>query len=279
MKNKHVLRIKGRLLSLYEPVVMGVINVNDNSFYDGSRIQGESAILNAVEQMISEGAIVIDIGVQSSRPGAEEMAAELEAEQIAGVIGSIKKSMPEVILSADTYRKEPIHAALSAGADIVNDITGGQYDESVYALCAEYQAPYICMHMQGVPETMQETFRYDQIIPELLDFFAHRLNKMHDHGLYDVIIDPGFGFGKSVAHNYRLLNHLNAFELLACPILAGVSRKSMIQKVLNCDASSALNGTTALHMAALMRGAKILRVHDVREAVEVCTLYKALIAS
>jgi dihydropteroate synthase len=254
-------------------MVMGVVNLTPDSFYSGSRITDISAVLKQVEKMLEEGAAIVDIGAVSTRPGAKEIPANEEMERLIPVLENIGKTFPEAILSVDTYRKNVAEAAVHAGACIINDISGGTYDPEMFNYVAGYDIPYVLMHIQGTPETMQENPRYIDVVVEVKQFFRQQLNKLDTNYVQNkVILDPGFGFGKTVDHNFRLLKSLNTFQKLGCPVLAGISRKSMVNRIINTRPETALNGTTALHVLALLNGANILRVHDVKEAVEVVKL-------
>lgn len=274
----HTLNCKGKLLVLDEPKIMGILNITNDSFYEGSRLSDEDAALKKAELMIEQGAHILDIGGQSTRPGSERISADEELQRVAGIIKKIHDHFPEIIISIDTYHAKVAKEAVAAGASIVNDISGGNMDEQMTDTVAEMQnIPYVCMHMQGRPETMQNDPKYENVTREVLDHFIAKTDQLKKAGINDVIVDPGFGFGKTIEHNFELLNHMEVLQLLNRPILAGLSRKASIYKTLGITAIEALNGTTAMNMVALMKGAHILRVHDVKEAKEVCTLYKALI--
>jgi len=273
---KTTLNCRGQLLSLENPVVMGILNVTPDSFYDGGKFTGEAAILQQVEKMLSEGASIIDIGGMSSRPGAETISESEELSRVLPPIESIVQRFPEAILSLDTWRSEVARQGVAAGVQIINDISAGQFDETFYQTVADLQVPYVLMHMQGTPKTMQQNPDYEDVVREVLDFMIGEVGKLRALGVKDIVVDPGFGFGKTVEHNYQLLKNMHVFQILDLPVLAGVSRKSMICKVLKVNPSAALNGTTALHMIALQQGAKILRTHDVREAVEAIQLWRQL---
>jgi len=270
------LNCRGRLLSLEQPVVMGILNVTPDSFYDGGKFTGETAILQQVEKMLNEGASIIDIGGMSSRPGAEMISESEELQRVLPPIESILRRFPEAIVSLDTLRSEVARQGVAAGASLVNDISAGRFDTNFYQTVGELGVPYVLMHMQGAPKTMQQQPEYEDVVQEVLDFLIAEVGKLRALGVKDIVIDPGFGFGKTVEHNYQLLKNLHVFKILDLPILAGVSRKSMICKVLKINPPAALNGTTALHMVALQQGAKILRAHDVQEAREVIQLWQQL---
>ncbi|MGA1582518.1 MAG: dihydropteroate synthase [Saprospiraceae bacterium] len=264
----------GTLLSLDKPRVMGILNVTPDSFYDGGKYTSDRAIMNQVERMLSEGADLIDVGGMSSRPGAVLIDEELEVKRVIPVVRSILTHFPNTLISVDTVRSSVAREAAAAGAVMINDISAGKFDAKMCSTVAELQLPYVLMHMKGSPEDMQHNPEYSQVTVEVLDFFIQKLGELRALGVKDVILDPGFGFGKTVAHNYQLLTNLSAFSMLDCPVLAGLSRKSMICKVLEVNPSKALNGTTALHMVALQNGARLLRVHDVKEARETISLFE-----
>lgn len=270
------LNCKGTLVSLENPVVMGILNVTPDSFFDGGRHNSISQQLSQAEKMLTEGATYIDIGGMSSRPGAEIIEPEEELRRVIPIIEAVNKKFPKALISIDTIRSEVAKASIEAGACMVNDISAGAFDEQLYQTVAELGVPYVLMHMQGKPETMQAAPTYDDVEQEVLDFFIREVGKLRQLGVKDILLDPGFGFGKSVGHNYQLLKKMHVFQVLDCPILAGISRKSMICKVLKINPEQALNGTSALHMIALQQGAKVLRAHDVREAMEVIKLWEQL---
>ncbi len=273
------LNCKGQLLSLEQPIVMGILNVTPDSFYDGGKYTSETSILQQAEQMLQAGARILDIGGMSSRPGAELIDAATELQRVIPAITAIHKEFPQAILSIDTVRAEVARASVEAGASIVNDISAGRIDATMYATVAALRVPYILMHMQGKPRDMQNTPQYDNVVEEVLDFLIQEVGKLRALEVHDVILDVGFGFGKSIAHNYELLRKMHVFQMLDLPVLAGLSRKSMIYKVLDSTPEAALNGTSALHMIALQQGAKILRVHDVQPAMEVIQLWQELTKS
>lgn len=255
-------------LDLTTPVVMGILNVTPDSFFDGGKYNtSESALLRA-EQMVGEGAVILDLGAASSRPGAAQPSSEEEWGRLRPVLEEVRGAFPSVIISIDTYRSEIAQRAIDRGANIINDIFGGEMDKQMFTTIVKNNAAYVCMHMQGTPENMQKNPQYSDVVNDVHDYFTAKLKTLHNSGVENVIIDPGFGFGKEVHHNYQLMKNLEVFSSLGKPLLAGVSRKSMITRLLDISKDEALNGTTALHMVALQKGAKILRVHDVREAVE-----------
>ena len=255
---------------------MGILNVTPDSFYDGGKYQGLDGQLHQVEKMLKEGATFIDIGGMSSRPGAGIIDEKEELERVLPAIEKINKTFPEAILSIDTLRSYVAKQAIEAGASIINDISAGRIDPQMYETVAELGTPYILMHMQGTPQQMQQNPTYKNVALEILDFFIAEIGKLRSLGVKDIIVDPGFGFGKTVDHNYELLQKMHVFKMLEVPILAGISRKSMICKVLKVSPTNALNGTTALHVIALQQGAKILRAHDVKEAMECIRLFGIL---
>jgi dihydropteroate synthase len=267
----------GKLLDLARPRVMGIINVTEDSFYRGSRYTGEEEVLEAAGRMLEDGADILDIGGCSTRPGAAEVPEETERERVCWAAELILGQFPEAIISVDTYRSSVAGAAVSnSGASIINDISGGEMDPGMFPLVIRLKVPYIMMHMQGTPRTMQQNPHYDDVVAEILMWFGQRIAILHEAGVKDIIIDPGFGFGKNATHNFELLRRLSEFRIAGLPIMAGLSRKSMVWRTLDVTPDEALTGTSALNMAALMNGASILRVHDVREAREVITLFEKI---
>lgn len=273
---KITLNIKGKLHLISEPWVMGILNVTPDSFYTNSRTTDESAITDRVTKIIQEGAHIIDVGGYSTRPRAEEVSLEEEISRVVGGIEIIRSINQKVLISVDTFRAEVAKIAVDAGAHIVNDISGGNLDPDMISTVGGLKVPYICMHMRGNPSTMTNLTVYENLEKEILFYFAQKLNHCREAGINDVVLDLGFGFAKALDQNYRLLKNLNYFKSLNAPILVGVSRKSMIYRFLDVTPDNALNGTTALHMAALFKGANILRVHDVKEAVETVQLFKQI---
>ena len=255
---------------------MGIINLTPDSFYAGSRKQSVGDALLQAGQMLNEGAAFLDIGAYSSRPGAEDISVQEETDRLLPVIEAILKRFPGAILSIDTFRAKVAEGAINTGAHIINDISGGQLDDGMFATVARLGAPYILMHMKGNPKTMNSLAQYDDVFGEVLDYFVERYHQLKALGVHDVIIDPGFGFAKKPEHGYLLMNRLQEFEQLGLPVLVGVSRKKMIQHVLEVDSANALNGTTALNAIALTKGANILRVHDVKQAVEAVKIWEAV---
>ena len=263
---------KGRLLDLSTPLVMGILNLTPDSFHDGGKYTGIDEILRHTEQMLIEGAVIIDIGGMSSRPGSKIITVEEELARVIEPIKAIHKHFPDSILSIDTIHAQVAEASVENGVSIVNDISAGVMDEGMIATVARLGIPYIIMHMQGTPESMQDAPFYTNVVTEVMDQLSKRVRACRLAGIKDVIIDPGFGFGKNNVHNFQLLKGLSLFKMLGCPILAGLSRKSMITKTLGIKNADALNGTTVLNTIALLNGAKILRVHDVKEAKEAVKL-------
>ncbi len=271
------INVRGQLMDLQIPRVMGVINITPDSFYDGSRHTDAGSIINAARKMITEGADIIDVGGYSSRPGAEIITVEEEKKRVIGAIRLIISEFPEAIISVDTFRTEIAREAINdCGAHIINDITGGEADPEMFRLVAGLQVPYVLMHMQGTPSSMQVNPVYEDVVADILKWFGKRLVIMQNMGVRDIIIDPGFGFGKTIEHNFEILRRLSDFSIAGMPLLAGISRKSMIWKTLGITPAEALNGTSVLNMAALMNGADILRVHDVKEAVQAIKLFQRL---
>ncbi|WP_461589577.1 dihydropteroate synthase [Winogradskyella sp.] len=268
---------KGHLIDLSTPKVMGILNITPDSFYDGGLYKDSSSIMRQVDKMLTEGATFIDIGAYSSRPGADGVSESEELKRIIPIVELIVKNFPEVILSIDTFRSNVAQKCIEAGAALINDISGGHLDEEMIPTIGKLSVPYIMMHMRGNPRTMQEQTHYEDLIKDINFYFAERIAKAHENKILDIIIDPGFGFAKNLEQNYELLKKMELLQIVGKPLLAGLSRKSMIYKTLNTSAANALNGTTALHMVALQKGAKILRVHDVKEAMECVTLFNQLI--
>ncbi|WP_396147228.1 dihydropteroate synthase [Flavobacterium sp.] len=266
----------GKLIDLTSPKVMGILNVTPNSFYDGGKHLEEKVILKQVEKMLSEGAAFIDVGGYSSKPNAEEVSEEQELQRILPVVQNIIKEFPNTVISIDTFRSKVAQAAVENGAAIINDISAGNLDANMMKTVAQLQVPYIMMHMKGTPQTMQSLAHYENIIKEMLFYFSEKIAQARSFGINDLILDPGFGFAKTVEQNFEVLNKLELFQITELPILAGLSRKSMIYKTLDTTAEFALNGTTSLNTISLLKGAKILRVHDVKEAVECVQLFNQL---
>ncbi len=259
---------KGNLISFDRPKIMGILNITPDSFYDGGKHQSDWDILHQTEKMLSAGACFIDVGGQSSRPGATMLSAEAENQRVLPVIQLILKEFPDALISIDTFQAEVARASIAAGAALINDISAGNLDKEMLQTAAHLQVPYLMMHMRGEPKTMQTLTNYDDLITDILAYFSQKINQARALGINDLIIDPGFGFAKTIAQNFELLKKLNLFKNLELPILMGVSRKSTICKSLQITPEQALNGTTVLNTLALQNGANILRVHDVREARE-----------
>jgi dihydropteroate synthase len=270
------LNCNGRLLDITEPIVMGILNITPDSFFDGSRVDSAENLLKTAEKMLNEGATILDMGGMSSRPGATIISEKEELNRIIPAIEIVIKYFPEAIISVDTLRASIARKSVESGARIINDISGGSFDNTMFQTVSDLKnIPYILMHMKGDdPKTMQKQAIYDDIAVEIMDFFIERIGILRGLAVKDIIIDVGFGFGKTIEHNYTLLKKMHVFKMLEVPILAGLSRKSMIWKTLNITPNEALNGSTALHMIALQQGAKILRVHDVKEAVETVKLFQ-----
>ena len=269
MKTPLYINVNGRLMDLSEPQVMGILNVTPDSFYAGSRSETEKDITRRLHQIIDEGASIIDIGGYSSRPNAEHISMDEEMNRLRNGLEIIRKHSPNAIVSVDTFRADVAKMCVEEfGVAIINDISAGQMDKEMFSTIARLGVPYIIMHMKGTPQDMQVSPQYDHFLKEIFYYFSEKVQELRDLGVKDIIIDPGFGFGKTLEHNYELMNHLEEFSLFELSLLVGVSRKSMIYKLLGTTPEEALNGTTALHTIALLKGANILRVHDVREAVE-----------
>lgn len=259
---------KGQLIDLSQPKVMGILNVTPDSFYDGGRFRNTSSVMRQVDQMLEEGATFIDVGAYSSKPNADDVSETEELQRILPVVDLIIKNFPEILLSVDTFRSEVAKQCIEAGASLINDISAGHLDKNMFRTVAKLKVPYIMMHMRGTPKTMQQQTNYKNLVKEILLYFSERIEKARTLGIVDLVIDPGFGFAKTLEQNYELLNALELLNITDLPLLVGVSRKSMIYKTLDTTAEHALNGTTVLNTIALQKGAHILRVHDVKEAVE-----------
>ena len=273
----YTLSIHGQLLSLHEPQVMGILNITPDSFYSGSRTEAEDDICRRLHQLMDEGADMIDVGAYSTRPGADDVSEEEEMERLRRGLRVVRREFPDVPVSVDTFRANVARMAVEEeGADIVNDISGGDMDRQMFRTVARLHVPYVLMHMQGVPRSMQQAPHYDNVRREVMVHLAERVDLLHQMGVADVVVDPGFGFGKTLDHNYELMDHLEDFHELGCPLLVGISRKSMIYKLVGGTPQTALNGTTVLNTVALLKGAHILRVHDVAPAVEAKKMYLKL---
>lgn len=273
----HTLNLRGRLLELREPQIMGILNVTPDSFYSDSRTPDEAHITDRVRQMMDEGADMIDIGGYSSRPGADDVTPEEEMDRLRRGLRIVRKLYPEVPVSVDTFRADVARMCIEEeGADIINDISGGMMDRQMFRTVARLGVPYILMHMQGTPDTMQVAPHYDNLRREVMLYFAERIDRLCQMGAKDIIVDPGFGFGKTLEHNYELMNHLEDFAVFNLPLLVGISRKSMIYKLTGGTPQTSLNGTTVLNTISLVKGAHILRVHDVKAAAEAKQIYMAM---
>ena len=273
----YTLSIHGQLLSLHEPQVMGILNITPDSFYSGSRTEAEDDICRRLHQLMDEGADMIDVGAYSTRPGADDVSEEEEMERLRRGLRVVRREFPDVPVSVDTFRASVARLAVEEeGADIVNDISGGDMDRQMFRTVARLHVPYVLMHMQGVSRSMQQAPHYDNVRREVMVHLAERVDLLHQMGVADVVVDPGFGFGKTLDHNYELMEHLEDFHELGCPLLVGISRKSMIYKLVGGTPQTALNGTTVLNTVVLLKGAHILRVHDVAPAVEAKKMYLKL---
>lgn len=276
------MNVNGRLLDLSTPCVMGILNVTPDSFYSGSRMQTEGEIEARVRQILEEGAAIIDVGAYSSRPNADHVSAEEEMNRLRLGLDVLHRTAPDAIVSVDTFRADVARMCVEEyGVAIINDIAAGEMDADMFSTVAELNVPYIMMHMQGTPQNMQQHPHYDNLLREVFLYFARKVQQLRDLGVKDIVLDPGFGFsfGKTLEHNYQLMAHLEEFRLFELPLLVGVSRKSMIYRLLDTTPQEALNGTTVLHTLALMKGADILRVHDVRQAVEAVRIVEAMKAA
>jgi dihydropteroate synthase len=270
------LNVKGRLISLETARIMGILNVTLDSFYDGGKFKTDKEILSQTEKMVRDGCDFIDVGGYSTRPGAEEISVNEELNRTVTIIKSIRQHFPDAIISIDTFRSEVAKAAIAEGASMINDVSGGTLDDRMFQTVAQLQVPYILTHMRGNPKTMTQHTTYENLLKEILDFLQHRLHILLQSGVKDVIVDPGFGFAKTREQNFQLLHELDKFGMLGRPVLAGLSRKSMVWKTLGISPEEALNGTSVVNTIALLRGANILRVHDVREAVEAVRLVEEM---
>ncbi len=275
---KHTIACGNKLLNIKDPVIMGILNVTPDSFYDGGRYPTKDMILERASHIFSEGAEILDIGGYSSRPGAEDISHEAELERLSRALGPIREKFPDKIISIDTFRSKIAKSVIEKfQVNIINDISGGEIDADIIDVAASMNVPYVCMHMQGNPQTMQKKPLYIHIVKDILDFFAKKIYEIRNKGVKDIIIDPGFGFGKTLDQNYQLLLGLDVFQMLEVPVLAGLSRKSMVYKLLGNTPEEALTGTIALNLVALQKGASILRVHDIAEAKQTISIYKKLL--
>jgi dihydropteroate synthase len=280
LKRKNTINVGGELIDFSSPTVMGIVNVTPDSFYDGGKMEDEKVLLAAVEKMINDGARILDIGAVSSRPGAQPVSTKVELGRLLPAVQAIRNSFPKIPISIDTFRSwVAVRVIDEIGPIIVNDISGGSLDSKMFETIGKMRVPYILSHIQGTPKEMQENPQYDDIIKDISGYLSERVKRLTKFGVLDIIIDPGFGFGKTVEHNYELLNRLDSFKVFQLPVMVGVSRKSMIWKTLGNSPEEALNGTTVANTLALMGGADILRVHDVKEAVETVTIFSEIKAT
>ena len=275
--NTTYINVKGQLMDLSQPKVMGILNVTPDSFYAESRLQTEKEIILRLQEMENEGASILDIGAYSSRPNAQHISIEEEMERLRNCLTLVNKECPNAIVSIDTFRADIAKMCVEEyGAAMINDISAGNMDKQMFATIAQLGVPYIIMHMQGTPQDMQSAPHYDNLLKEVFYYFSEKISKLRDLGVKDIILDPGFGFGKTLEHNYQLMNHLEEFSTFELPLLVGISRKSMIHKLLGTSPEEALNGTTALNTISLLKGANILRVHDVKAAVEAVNIVEKM---
>ncbi len=280
MSQTSSIQLKGKLVTLEKPLVMGILNVTPDSFFSGSRYQTEQEIIARAKTIIDEGGDIIDLGAYSSRPDSVDISAAQEKERLDFALKILKEHFPLAIYSVDTFRAEVAeHCVAKYGVDIINDISGGCLDDAMFRTVADLQVPYVMMHMRGTPQTMMQNTTYQNLLPEILKYFAERTDELYRLGVNDVIIDPGFGFSKTIDQNYEMMNKLEAFKIFEVPLLVGISRKSMIYKLFDTTPSESLNGTTVLNTLALLKGANILRVHDVREAREAVSIVSKTIES
>lgn len=272
------LNLDGRIMDLSTPHIMGIINVTPDSFYNGSRLSDPASAVEKAREMIHEGAHILDVGAVSSRPGAEEVSEQEELERLAPVLEALRNEFPDLPLSVDTWRSGVSRKVReNYGINMINDISAGHWDPDMFSTIAMLGIPYIMMHMQGRPDSMQEAPEYEHVVDDLLQFFSERVHKLRKLGVNDIVIDPGFGFGKTLEQNYHLVRELHAFQMFELPLMAGISRKSMIYKALDSDPEQALTGTTAAHMAVLIQGANLLRVHDVKAAAETVKIFQQIV--
>jgi len=268
--------LDGRIVEINKPLTMGIVNITPDSFYEGSRYQADQRLLEKVEQMINDGLDILDLGAYSTRPGADDVPIAKETETLCKAIEIIRTHFGELIISADTFRSDVARSAIDAGANLINDISGGNLDDKMFDTIAELKVPYVLMHSRGTPKTMKELSVYEDVVNTVIFELSEKVNLLRKKGVKDIIIDPGFGFAKNISQNFEMLNRLNEFEILDCLVLIGISRKSMIWKTLNTTPENALNGTSVLNTLALYQGANILRVHDVKEAKEAIELISKL---
>lgn len=275
--SEFTINCKGKLVELDTPKVMGILNITPNSFYDGGRYRSDSDFLKQAETMLIDGASFLDLGAYSSKPNAEFVSVEEEVQRLLPVLELLLKEFPDALISIDTFRAEVAKKAINSGATIINDISGGMLDSNMLQTVGELGAPYIMMHMRGTPNTMQQFTQYTNLINDILYYFSERISVARSHNIKDIIIDPGFGFSKTLDQNYELMQKMELFSILELPLLVGISRKSMIYKLLGTTPKEALNGTTVLNTISIQKGAKILRVHDVKEAVETLQILNKII--
>jgi len=277
---KSLINCNGKLIDLSKPLIMGILNITPDSFYDGNKYKNNDEIINRVGKMLDEGADIIDIGAVSTRPGADILTEDIEKERLMPVLKLINSDFPGIIISVDTFRSKIAQLAVNEyDVSLINDISGGTLDDSMFKTIADLQVPYILMHIKGNPQNMQSNPEYNNLFDEIFNYFSSKISVLKESGINDIIIDPGFGFGKTLEQNYEILKKIDLFKIFQLPILAGFSRKSMVTKLLNNTPEKALNGTTVLNTIALIGGANILRVHDVREAKEVITIYNKYLNS
>lgn len=275
-QTKRTLNTGGQIIDLAEPKVMGILNLTPDSFYKGSRTQTEKDLLATADKMLADGADFLDLGAYSTRPGADDISAEEEAERLLPAVRNLRKAFPKAILSVDTFRAGIAEKAVDEGANIINDVSGGTLDAKMFETVGRLNVPYILMHLKGTPKTMAKLNQYENMVPEIVSHLSERISQLKAYGVKDIVVDPGFGFAKNIEQNYQLLNKMERLKILGLPVLAGLSRKSMVWKTLGITADDALNGTTVLNTIALQNGAAILRVHDVKEAKECITIFKKL---
>jgi dihydropteroate synthase len=265
---ENIIKTNSAIFSTKDAVVMGILNLTDDSFFDGGKYSNKEEIIARCKTMLDEGATIIDIGAQSSRPGATQISSKEELKKLIPIIKLLKNNFPNILISVDTFWSNTAKECALVGTDVINDISAGEMDKEMFPIIAELNIPYIMMHMKGNPQNMQNHPEYNNIVDEVSTYFSNKIEELNILGFNKIIIDPGFGFGKTLEHNYQILNNLDAFKYLKCPILTGTSRKSMIYKLLDTTADNALNGTTITNTMALLKGANILRVHDVKQAIE-----------
>lgn len=277
LKRKNSINLGGKLIHFSEPTVMGVVNVTPDSFYDGGKLTDTDTLIRHVENMVEHGASIVDVGAMSTRPGAPLISTKTELERLLPAVHAIRKTFPDLPISVDTFRSwVAVRVIEEIGPVVVNDISGGTLDSKMFETIGKMHVPYILTHIKGTPQNMQETPEYIDVVREVSYWLSERVKQLTKHGVNDVIIDPGFGFGKELKHNYELMNRLDSFKVFQLPVMVGISRKSLVWKLLEITPEDALNGTTAINMLALLGGADILRVHDVKEAVEAVKIYNAL---